>query len=79
MTRCTNTTPITCTKGHVDHITLDRVSPLAAPMLLEVGRVAVAGEGRERLIEEEAEKLMAASRLNQIDPGPSKPQWRVGW
>ena len=67
------------TKGRVDHIKLDRVSPLSAPMLLEVGRVSVAGEGRERLIEEEAEKLMAASGLNQIDPGPSKPQWRVGW
>jgi len=26
------------TKGRVDHITLDRVSPLAAPMMLEVGR-----------------------------------------
>lgn len=67
------------TKGRVDHIQLDRVSPLSAPMLLEVGRVSVAGEGRERLIEEEAQKLMAASRLNQIDPGPSKPQWRIAW
>lgn len=67
------------TKGRVDHVQLDRISPLAAPMLLEVGRVSVAGEGRERLIEAEAEKLMAASGLDQIDPGPSRPKWRVGW
>jgi ATP-dependent Lhr-like helicase len=70
---------LTRTAGRVDHVVLSRVSPLAAPMLLEVGRVAVAGEGRTRLIEEEAEKLLAESGLNQIDLGPSRPKWRVGW
>ncbi|WP_089988959.1 ligase-associated DNA damage response DEXH box helicase [Cognatiyoonia koreensis] len=70
---------LTRTKGRVDHIVLDRISPLSAPMLLEAGRVSVSGEGRDRLFEEEAEKLMAESGLNQISPGPSKPQWRVGW
>jgi len=49
------------TKGRVDHITLDRVSPLAAPMLLEVGRVPVVGAARERLLEEETARLMELS------------------
>ncbi len=67
------------TKGRADHRVLDRVSPLAAPLLLEVGRVAIQGEGRDRLAEQEAENLMALSGLNTIDAGPSKPRWRVGF
>ena len=67
------------TKGRVDHIKLDRVSPLAAPLLLEVGRVPVVGAARERLLEEETERLMELSGLNLLDPGPSKPKWRVGY
>ena len=67
------------TQGRVDHIALSRVSPLAAPLLLEVGRVAVHGEGREQLMEKEAAALMEASGLNQIDTSPSKTRWRVGF
>ena len=52
----------------IDHIRLDRVTPLAAPLMLEVGRVPIAGEGRETLIEREARALMELSGLNQIDP-----------
>lgn len=46
-----------------DHRMLDRVSPLAAPLLLEVGRVPIAGQGRERLAEAEAAALMAEAGL----------------
>ena len=67
------------TQGRVDHITLDRCSPLAAPLMLEVGRIPVKGEGREALMEREAAELMELSGLNRIDTKPSKPQWRVGW
>ncbi|MCA1774324.1 MAG: ligase-associated DNA damage response DEXH box helicase [Loktanella sp.] len=70
---------LTRTKGRVDHVTRDRVTPLAAPLLLEAGRVTIAGEGRERMLEEETARLMEASGLNQIEVKPSKPQWRVGW
>ncbi|WP_375254323.1 ligase-associated DNA damage response DEXH box helicase, partial [Yoonia sp.] len=35
------------TAGNIDHLVLDRVSPLALPMMLERGRVAVAGAGQE--------------------------------
>ena len=63
------------TKGRVDHRILDRITPLAAPLFLEPGRVPVAGEGRERLLEAEAERLMTSAGLDQIEP--AKKEWRV--
>ncbi|PRY25117.1 ATP-dependent Lhr-like helicase [Aliiruegeria haliotis] len=48
----------------IDHVRLDRVSPLAAPLFLEVGKVPVVGEGRERLVAEEAARLMQAAGLS---------------
>lgn len=51
------------TAGRIDHVILDRVTPLAAPLFLEPGRVPVVGEGRERMLEEETERLMAAAGL----------------
>ena len=56
------------TKGRVDHVQLTRVSPLAAPMMLEMGRVPIAGEGRERLLADAAETLMHDSGLRDIGP-----------
>jgi len=52
------------TKGQVDHVILDRVTPLAAPLFLEHGRIPINGEGRERLVAAEAERLMAAAGIN---------------
>lgn len=49
--------------GRIDHCRLDGVSPLAAPMMLEMGRVSVSGAANERLLEEEAERLMQAAGL----------------
>ena len=54
------------TQGRIDHVRLERVSPLAAPMLLEVGKVPIAGEGRERLLAREAEALMAEAGLEGL-------------
>ncbi len=54
------------TNGHFDHVILDRVSPLAAPMLLEAGRVPVAGAGRDRLMAEQADQLMQAAGLGTL-------------
>ena len=59
------------TNGRVDHVHLDRVSPLAAPLLLEVGRVGVQGQAREKLMEDEAIALMKESGLNKIEVGQS--------
>ncbi|SFP05919.1 ligase-associated DNA damage response DEXH box helicase [Tranquillimonas alkanivorans] len=63
------------TAGRVDHVMLDRVTPLAAPLLLEAGRVPVEGAATERLLAEEAEKMLAEAGL--ADPDPVKPAWRV--
>ena len=52
------------TSGRVDHVILDRVTPLAAPIFLEPGRIPISGEGRERLLAAEAERLMEAAGLN---------------
>jgi ATP-dependent Lhr-like helicase len=50
-------------EGRIDLLRLDRVTPLAAPLFLEPGRVPVAGEGRERMASEAAARLMAAAGL----------------
>ena len=52
--------------GRIDHIILDRVTPFAAPLLLEMGRVPVKGQAEERLLAEETARLMAASGLDKI-------------
>ncbi len=49
-----------------EHRLLERVSPLAAPLLLEVGRVPIRGEGRERLARIEAEALMREAGLEAL-------------
>ena len=49
-----------------EHRMLARVSPLAAPLLLEISRVPIRGEGRERLARVEAEALMQAAGLGAL-------------
>lgn len=50
---------LTRTAGKVDHLKLDRVTPLSLPMFLEQGRIAVAGAAQDRMLEEEAARLIA--------------------
>ncbi|WP_281857128.1 ligase-associated DNA damage response DEXH box helicase [Litoreibacter halocynthiae] len=54
---------ITRTRGAIDHLQLDRVTPLAAPLFLEIGRVPIKGAAEERLVAEEASLLMAKAGL----------------
>jgi ATP-dependent Lhr-like helicase len=54
------------TAGRIDHVRLSRVSPLAAPILLEPGRVPIAGEGRERLMAEAAARMLAEAGLQDL-------------
>jgi ATP-dependent Lhr-like helicase len=61
----------------IDLLRLDRVTPLAAPLFLEPGRVPVRGQADERLLEEEITRLMETSGLAQVEAQPSKPKWRV--
>ena len=49
--------------GRIDLVRLSRVTPLAAPLFLEPGRIPVQGEGRERLAEAAAQRLMQAAGL----------------
>ncbi len=49
----------------IDLVRLDRVSPLAAPLLLEVGKVPVKGAAEERLLAEESARLLQAAGLSQ--------------
>ncbi len=58
-----------CTRveGRIDHVRLDRITPLSAPLFLEAGRVPVRGEADERLVAQEISDLMAQSGLAQID------------
>ncbi|WP_424832848.1 ligase-associated DNA damage response DEXH box helicase [Ruegeria sp.] len=48
----------------IDLLRLDRVSPLAAPLFLEVGKVPVKGAAEERLLAEESARLMQAAGLS---------------
>ena len=45
--------------GHITHRRLDRISPLAVPIMLEIGRETVAGEAQDFLLAEAAEDLIA--------------------
>jgi ATP-dependent Lhr-like helicase len=52
------------TGGRIDHVSLNRVTPLAAPLFLEAGRIPVAGEAKERVIAEEALRHIEAAGLD---------------
>ncbi|MGE0611152.1 MAG: ligase-associated DNA damage response DEXH box helicase [Hyphomicrobiales bacterium] len=45
-------------RGRIRHIALRRISPLAVPVMLEVGREPVHGEARESLMREAADELI---------------------
>ena len=54
---------LTRTRGRIDHVVLRRVTPLAAPLFLEVGRVPVKGAAEEKLLAMEVSRLMAEAGL----------------
>ena len=60
----------------IDTLVLDRVTPLAAPLFLEPGKVPVKGRGEARLVEEAAEALMRDAGLGDL---PARDRWRVPW
>jgi len=52
-------------RRHISHRDLDKVSPLAVPVMLEIGREAVYGEASDELLAEAAEDLVRdAMELN---------------
>ncbi|WP_209425628.1 ligase-associated DNA damage response DEXH box helicase [Pararhodobacter sp. SW119] len=48
----------------IRHVRAPHVTPLAAPLMLEVGRIPIAGAGRDRLMAEEATRLLAEAGLD---------------
>ncbi len=51
------------TEGRIDHVVLDRLTPLAAPLFLEPGRVPVQGGATERILAEAADRIIAEAGL----------------
>ena len=45
-------------RKHIVHKPLDRISPLAVPVMLDIGREPIFGEGRETAMAEAADELM---------------------
>jgi ATP-dependent Lhr-like helicase len=56
-------------KGHIVHMVLSRVSPLAVPVLLEIGRESVRTDTDEEALLAEAEAIIAEA-TGQSDPPP---------
>jgi ATP-dependent Lhr-like helicase len=53
-------------KGRINHRLLDKISPLAVPVLLEIGRESVYGEALEEILRREAALVMDAG-LAELD------------
>ena len=52
-------------KGRVDHVAAPHVTPLSAPLILEVGRVPVKGEAERRLLDEEIGELLREAKIGE--------------
>ncbi|WP_037086456.1 ligase-associated DNA damage response DEXH box helicase [Rhizobium sp. CF080] len=46
-------------RGHITHRDLDRVSPLAVPIMLEIGKEPVPGKAHDAVLQEAADELIA--------------------
>jgi ATP-dependent Lhr-like helicase len=46
-------------KGRIVHADLDRISPFAVPVMMEIGRESVDGEARDAILEEAAADLIS--------------------
>ncbi|HEX5420634.1 MAG TPA: ligase-associated DNA damage response DEXH box helicase [Gammaproteobacteria bacterium] len=55
-------------KGRIRHIGLRQVSPLAVPVMLEIGRESVPGEASEVLLREAVEELIAEALSGHAAP-----------
>jgi ATP-dependent helicase Lhr and Lhr-like helicase len=59
-------------KGRIVHMVLSRVSPLAVPVLLEIGRESVRSDADEERLLAEAEAIIAEA-TGDAEPPPVKP------
>ncbi|MFN0023145.1 MAG: ligase-associated DNA damage response DEXH box helicase [Parvularculaceae bacterium] len=49
---------LTRIKGHIRHAALARVSPLAVPVMLEINKEMIVGEGQEAMLKEASDRLI---------------------
>ena len=65
-------------KGRIVHQRLDRISPLAVPIMLEIGKEPVFGEARTDILAEAAEELIreAMGEEPRLKPQPAAPSRR---
>jgi ATP-dependent helicase Lhr and Lhr-like helicase len=63
---------LTRVQGRVRHMVLSRVSPLAVPVLLEVGRESVRNEGGDDMLLEEA--ALVAEAMGEAEPPAFTPR-----
>ena len=56
-------------KGRLRLAALDRVSPLAVPVMLEINKDPVAGEGREEMLKEAADAIIAEALGEAVPAG----------
>jgi len=56
-------------RGRIDHVPLSRVSPLAVPVMLEIGRERVGGEASEALLAEAEDELIREALDGAGDAG----------
>jgi ATP-dependent Lhr-like helicase len=68
-------------RGRIVHMVLSRVSPLAVPVLLEIGRESVRSNANEEKLLAEAEAIIAEATSEKEPPIPSplRPSGRRGW
>jgi ATP-dependent Lhr-like helicase len=48
---------LTRIKGHITHLPLTQISPLAVPVMLEIGKESVNGDAQDFLLAEAADEL----------------------
>ncbi|MCQ0989943.1 ligase-associated DNA damage response DEXH box helicase [Jiella marina] len=53
-------------KHHIVHKDLDQISPLAVPVMLEIGRESVVGEARDEALREASQEAMIALAMGEI-------------
>jgi len=59
-------------RGRIVHSALDRISPLAVPVMLEIGREPVHGEAGDALLAETEAAILAEAGLDGIDSGQKR-------
>jgi Lhr-like helicase len=67
-------------RDHIVHKPLDRISPLAVPILLDIGKTPIFGEARESVMADAADELMreamgqapASTRRTAVPPPPKR-------